>query len=324
MSRRDFSFGQMLIRFRTVLILIALAAVFTALKPIFVNPTNLLNMVKRSSYVAITAFAQTYIITLAVLDLSSGSIAACVGVGLAYLLRAGVPLIPAIFICVAMSLLMGFINGFIAVKGKIAPFLVTLATMNIYRGAALTVTSGRTVSIKVPGFADFFGNGSVLGVIPTPVIIMAVLFVAAWFLYNKTKFGFYCRCIGGNEEAAKVAGINIDRVKILAFMLSGFLACISGLILAALMNAGIPDIGSDLSLDAIAAVVLGGTAIAGGIGTMWGTVGGTMIMAILNSGLALLGAGTQLQVLVKGVVIILAVLMDNTLKSRTMAIKQLK
>lgn len=311
------SIGQILIKIRTILILIVLAAIFTYMKPVFLHPTNLMNMLKRMSYVAITSFGMTFIITLGALDISVGSMAALVGVTLAYGLNKGVSLAIMLPAVILLAALMGLINGFIAVKGNIAPFLVTLATMNIYRGIALTLTSGRTISIKIKALTDFFGNGTVFGFIPTPLIIMTVFFVLCWFLYRKTKFGFYCRCIGGNEEAARVAGINVEKIKILAYGFNGFLASFAGLILAALMNAGIPDIGSDLAMDAIAAVVLGGTAVAGGIGTMWGTVGGTLIMAILNTGLSLLGAQTQVQILVKGIVIILAVLLDNVLKNRT-------
>jgi len=316
------SIGQMLIELRTVLILIALAAVFTILKPIFVDPTNLLNMMKRMSYVAIAAYGMTFLLTLGVFDLSSGSIAALIGVTLAFALSKGLSIgivIPGVLI---LALILGFLNGFITVKGKINAFLVTLATMNIYRGIALTLTAGRTVSIKIKGFTDLFGNGTLFGVIPNPMVIMIIFFIICWFLYRRTKFGFYCKCIGGNAEAAKVAGIQSDKIIMAAFMFNGVLCCFAGFILASLMNAGMPDIGEDLAMDAISAAVLGGTAIAGGIGTMWGTVGGTFIMAILNAGLSLLGAQSQVQILVKGIVIILAVLMDNALKARTMVSKK--
>ena len=316
------SIGQILINFRTILILIVLAAIFTILKPLFLDPSNLLNMMKRMSYVAIAAYAMTFLLTLGVFDLSSGSIAALIGVTLAYALNKGVPLVVALLGVIILSLILGFLNGFITVKGKINAFLVTLATMNIYRGIALTLTSGRTIAIKIKGFTDFFGNGALFGVIPSPMIIMIVFFIVCWFLYRRTKFGFYCKCIGGNAEAAKVAGIKSDAIVITAFTFNGLLCCFAGLILASLMNAGMPDIGDTLAMDAISAAVLGGTAIAGGVGTMWGTVGGTFIMAILNAGLSLLGAQSQVQILVKGIVIILAVLMDNSLKARTMVIKE--
>ena len=316
MSKKN-SIGQILINFRTILILLVLIAIFTILKPIFLNPTNLLNMMKRMSYVAIASYGMTFIMTLGGLDLSGGSMAALLGVTLAFALNKGLPLAIALPGVILLSLFLGFLNGFISVKGKINAFLVTLATMNIFRGLALTITEGRTISIKVAGFADFFGNGLVFGVVPTPMIIMILVFAICWFLYRQTKFGFYCKCIGGNEEAAKVAGLKIDRIKIIAYTFNGLLSCLAALILAALMNAGMPDIGETLSMDAIAAVVLGGTAIAGGIGTMWGTVGGTFIMGILNAGLSLMGAQSHVQILVKGIVIILAVLMDNSFKSRT-------
>lgn len=316
--------GQFLIKMRTVLILIALAVIFTAIKPIFMNPTNLMNMVKRMSYVAISAFGMTFILTLGGLDMSSGSIAALVGVMLAFLLSKGMSIAIALPLVMVMAVLLGLINSVIIVQGKIAPFLTTLATMNIYRGIALTLTAGRTVSIKVRGFTNFFGNGKLFNLIPIPILIMCFFLALCWFLYNRTKLGFYCRCIGGNEEAAKVAGININKIKYTAYTFNAILAGFSGLILAALMNAGVPDIGQDLAMDAISAAVLGGTAISGGIGSIVGTLGGAFIMGILNSGLALLGAQSHVQILVKGVVIILAVLMDNALKAKTMVVKQVK
>lgn len=311
------SFGQFLIKIRTVLILIILAAIFTTIKPIFMNPTNLLNMIKRMSYVCITACGMTFLLTLGAFDLSSGSIAALTGVMLAFMLDKSISIWIALPAVLLLAIILGLINSVIIVQGRIAPFLTTLATMNIYSGIALTITAGRTVSIKAKGFTNFFGNGKLFDVIPIPILIMLFILLVCWFLYTKTKLGFYCRCIGGNEEAARVAGININRVKYIAYTFNAFLSGIAGLILASLMNAGVPNIGSDLAMDAISAAVLGGTAISGGVGTITGTLLGALIMAVLNSGLALLGAQSHVQVLVKGVVIILAVLMDNALKSRT-------
>jgi ribose transport system permease protein len=315
------SIGQILIKFRTVVILLLFFAIFTMLKPIFINPVNLLNMLKRMSYVVIVGFGMTFIITLGGLDLSVGSTSAIVGVGLAMLIKGkeGMGVVPAILIMLVVALALGFLNGLVSVKGKIEPFLVTLATMNIYRGIALVMSAGKPVQITVPNFADVFGNGRLFGAIPTPVIITLLFFLLTWYLFKKTKFGFYIRCIGGNIEAARVAGIRTDFVKICAYTLNGFYAFMSGLILAALMNSGLPDIGKDLALDSISGVILGGTAISGGVGSVWGTVGGCLIIATLNSGMSLLGAQYQVQILVKGVVIILAVLMDNVLKSRTTA-----
>jgi ribose transport system permease protein len=305
-----------LIKYRTIVILLVLSLIFALLNHYFLYPTNLLNMLKRMSYTAIVAFSMTFVITLGGLDLSVGSLAALVGVSLGLLLNTGMPLVLAILICLVFSVGLGGMNGVISVKGKIEPFLVTLATLYIFSGLALVLSNGTPIPIVSDAFNNFFGNGLLFNVIPTPVLIMAIILALSLFLFKTTKFGFYVRAIGGNPEAAKVAGINISQVKLSAYMLSGAFACISGLILAALMSAGMPDIGADLPLDAIAGVILGGTAISGGLGSIWGTVGGTLIMAILSSGMALLGAQSPVQVLVKGIVIILAVLLDNMLKSR--------
>ena len=309
--------GKLIIQYRTILILVVLMTVFYLLKPVFLHPLNLLAILKNMSYVLIVGLGMTFIITLAGLDLSVGSIAAVVGVGFAMLVRGGLmPAIPALLIVMLGALLLGFFNGFVSVKGKIEPFLVTLATMFMYRGLALTLTAGKPVPIVIPHFADLFGNGLLFNFIPSPVIISLVVLLVSWFLFTQTKFGFYVRSIGGNPEAARVAGIDISLVKIAAYTMSGLYAFISGLILAALMNSGLPDAGADLALDSIAGVILGGTAIYGGVGSIFGTLGGCLIMASLNNGMSLLGAQYHVQILVKGLVIILAVLMDNAFKSR--------
>jgi len=311
------TFMKLLIRYRTLVILIVLMTVFSLLRPVFIDPKNLLAILKNMSYVLVVGLGMTFIITLGGLDLSVGSIAAVVGVTFAMLVRGGTMApIPALLIVLVLSMLLGFFNGFVSVKGKIEPFLVTLATMNIYRGLALTLTKGKPVPIVIPHFADIFGNGRLFGVIPTPVIISLVIFAISWFVYTQTKFGFFVRSIGGNQEASRVAGIEISKVKLAAYTMSGVYAFISGLILAALMNSGLPDAGKDLALDAISGVILGGTALLGGVGTMWGTLGGCLIIASLNNGMSLLGAQYHVQILVKGLVIIFAVLMDNAFKSR--------
>jgi ribose transport system permease protein len=309
--------GKLIIQYRTFLILVILMTVFSVLKPVFIDPANLLAIMKNMSYVLIAGLGMTFIITLGGLDLSVGSTAAVVGVGFAMLVRGGfMPPVPAALIVMLAAMFLGFMNGFVSVKGRIEPFLVTLASLNIYRGLALTLTAGKPVPIVIPHFADLFGNGLLFNLIPSPVIIGLVVLLISWFLFTQTKFGFYVRSIGGNPEAARVAGIDINLVKVAAYTMSGLYAFISGLILAALMNSGLPDSGRDLALDSISGVILGGTAISGGVGSIWGTLGGCLIMASLNNGMSLLGAQYHVQILVKGLVIILAVLMDNAFKSR--------
>jgi ribose transport system permease protein len=307
---------DIVIKYRTILILLLLAAVFTSLDKIFMHPTNILNMLKRMSYVAITAFGMTFVITLGGLDLSVGGTAAITGVTLALMLGMGIPLPFVIVLCLVIAIILGGINGVVVVKGKIEPFLVTLATMNIYRGFALVLTGGRPVPIVSEFFVQLFGNGLIFNVLPVPILIMAVFFAATWFLYRKTKYGFYIRAIGGNLEAAVVAGMNVGVVKITTYIINSVYAYMTGLILAALMSSGLPAIAVDLPLDAISAVILGGTAISGGQGNVLGTLGGALIMAILASGMSLLGAQYPVQILVKGIVIIFAMLIDQTLKAR--------
>ncbi len=222
--------GDILIRYRTFVILIVLMVVFSLIKPIFMHPKNLLSILKNMSYVLIAGLGMTFIITLGGLDLSVGSTAAVVGVGFALLIRGGrMSPIPALMIVLFGAMFLGFLNGFVSVKGKIEPFLVTLASMNIYRGLALTLTTGKPVPIVIPYFADIMGNGRLFDVIPSPVIISLVVLIVSWFLFNKTKFGFFVRSIGGNIEAARVAGINISLVKIAAYTMNGLFAFISGL-----------------------------------------------------------------------------------------------
>lgn len=315
-QKKKFSALSLVIRYRTILILILLLAVFTILKPIFINPANLLDMLKSMSYTAITAFGMTFVITLGGLDLSVGSTAAVVGVTLALIMARGVPIPLAILLCFFIALALGAVNGVVIVKGRIEPFLVTLATLNIYRGLALEITQGRPIPINSEFFVKYFGNWMIFKIIPVPIIFMAIFFAITWYLYKKTKYGFYIRAIGGNIEAARVAGLNIDRVKFATYTINAVYAFFAGLILAALFSSGLPNIAQDLPLDAISAVILGGTAISGGFGNVWGTLGGTLIMAILSSGMSILGAQYPAQILVKGIVIIIALLIDKTLRSR--------
>jgi ribose transport system permease protein len=314
--RRRLTASDLLIRYRTVVILLLLIATFTILKNVFILPANLLNMLKRMSFVAITAFGMTFVITLGGLDLSVGGTAAIVGVGFALMLGAGIPAVLALLLCFLIAVALGAINGVIIVKGRIEPFLVTLATMNIFRGAALMATGGRPVPIVSERFITIFGNGSLFGIIPYPVLITAVFFTISLLLYKETKFGFFVRAIGGNIETARVAGINIQSIKLLTYIINAVFAFFAGLILAALMSSGLPSIAQDLPLDAISAVILGGTAIAGGFGNVLGTLGGALIMSTLNSGMSLLGAQYPVQIFVKGVVIIFAVLLDNMIRPR--------
>ena len=203
----------------------------------------------------------------------------------------------------------GFTNGFLISAFKIAPFIATLGMMSAARGLALIYSDGRPISRLDPGF-NFLGQGSIIG-IPVPIIIFAVVAVAAHVVLNYTRFGRHVYAIGGNEQAARVSGINIKRATIIIYTLCGLLAGIAGIISAGRIGSGNPQLGTGIELDAITAAVIGGTSFKGGIGTIWGTVIGALIIQSLNTGLVLLGMNDFVQMVVKGAIIIIAVILDE-------------
>lgn len=209
------------------------------------------------------------------------------------------------------GLVMGIVNGIIIAKGKVAPFIATLATMTIFRGLTLVYMDGRPIT----GLGDhlmfqMFGRGYFLG-IPVPAVTMMIAFAVLYFILKKTTFGRRTFAIGGNEEAAALSGINVTRIKVMIYGLSGILAALAGIVLTSRLDSAQPTAGTSYELDAIAAVVLGGTSLSGGRGWIVGTFIGVLIIGVLNNGLNLLGVSSFFQQVVKGLVILLAVLIDR-------------
>lgn len=209
------------------------------------------------------------------------------------------------------GLVMGIVNGIIIAKGKVAPFIATLATMTIFRGLTLVYMDGRPIT----GLGDhlafqMFGRGYFFG-IPVPAVTMMIAFAALYFILKKTTFGRRTFAIGGNEEAAALSGINVTRMKVMIYGLSGILAALAGIVLTSRLDSAQPTAGTSYELDAIAAVVLGGTSLSGGKGWIVGTFIGVLIIGVLNNGLNLLGVSSFFQQVVKGLVILLAVLIDR-------------
>lgn len=209
------------------------------------------------------------------------------------------------------GLVMGIVNGIIIAKGKVAPFIATLATMTIFRGLTLVYMDGRPIT----GLGDhlafqMFGRGYFFG-IPVPAVTMMIAFAALYFILKKTTFGRRTFAIGGNEEAAALSGIHVTRMKVMIYGLSGILAALAGIVLTSRLDSAQPTAGSSYELDAIAAVVLGGTSLSGGRGWIVGTFIGVLIIGVLNNGLNLLGVSSFFQQVVKGLVILLAVLIDR-------------
>ncbi|MET0959394.1 MAG: ribose ABC transporter permease [Psychrobacillus psychrotolerans] len=291
--------------------LILIVVIISVMSPNFLTLNNLLNVLRQVSINALIAFGMTFVILTGGIDLSVGSILALTGAVTAGFLASGMDPMFAMFLGLILGAILGAINGIIISKGNVAPFIATLATMTIYRGLTLVYTEGRPIS----GLGDslsfqLIGKGYFFG-IPVPVITMAIAFGVLYFVLKKTTFGRRVYAVGGNEEASRLSGIKVDRIKVYVYALTGTLAALASLILTSRLNSAQPTAGNMFELDAIAAVVLGGTSLTGGRGWIVGTLIGALIIGVLNNGLNLIGVSSFFQQVVKGAVILVAVLLDR-------------
>jgi ribose transport system permease protein len=291
--------------------LILIIVIITILNPGFLSVSNLMNVLRQVSINALIAFGMTFVILTGGIDLSVGATLALTGAVTAGMMASGMDPIFAMLLGLLLGAVLGAVNGIIIAKGKVAPFIATLATMTIYRGLTLVYTDGRPIS----GLGDsmtfqMLGKGYFLG-IPIPVVTMIISFGILYFILKKTTFGRRVYAVGGNEEASILSGINADRIKIYVYSLLGLLAALASLILTSRLNSAQPTAGEMFELDAIAAVVLGGTSLTGGRGWIVGTLIGALIIGVLNNGLNLIGVPSFFQQVVKGAVILLAVLLDR-------------
>jgi erythritol transport system permease protein len=322
----------LLLRGRAILVLVLLLILFSAMAPSFLTANNLSILAKHVAISALLAIGMTFVVLTGGIDLSVGSIAGLGGMIAGYILTQGVsigasshypPAVVAVVLSLCVCLLVGALNGWLVAKAGVAPFIATLGTLYIARGAALLLSNGKT-------FANLAGSGTrgntgfptlgqsfLLG-IPIAVWLMLVLFAIAWVIAAKTRFGRHVYAIGGNERAARLAGIRVPRVKILTYLFSAFCAGIVGLIVAAQLEASHPATGETFELNAIAAVVLGGTSLMGGRGSISGSLIGAFVIGVLADGLVMLGVSEFWQIVIKGVVIVLAVAVDQ-LQSRLQA-----
>jgi ribose transport system permease protein len=300
-------------QFGTLFGLILLSLVLWALTPHFLTVSNLLNVAQQTTLVAIVAVGMTFVIIMAGIDLSVGSVLAFSGVVMASLLQKGLPVPVAMLAGAGAGLLCGVLNGLLITIGKLPPFIATLGMMSIARGAALVFTEGRPISGFSEGFR-WIATGELLH-IPVPVIVMLLVYLIAHFVLTKTKLGRYAYAIGGNEEATILSGVNVRFYKTLVYGLCGALSGLAAILLTARLNSAQPIAGMMYELDAIAATVIGGTSLTGGEGTIFGTLIGALIIGVLRNGLNLLDISSFVQQIVIGAVIIVAVLFDMALKS---------
>lgn len=290
--------------------ILLVAGSFAVLRPVFISPENLANIGRQVTLLAILAFGMTFVILSGEIDISVGAVASASSVIIASALSNAVPWPLAVVAGITCGLAVGLINGVLTVKGSIPSFIVTLGMLNVVRGIALAATNASTIVFRNDTYRDIFARGSLLG-IPAPVWIAAVLFLLLGYLLHYTKFGADIYAVGGNAQLARMAGIAADRVKIGAFTLCSAIAAFSATVLAARVGNGQPEGAIGFELDAIAAVVIGGNSFSGGRGSLWRTVLGALLIGILNNGLTLMNVNYNLQLVVKGTVIVLAVLLDR-------------
>lgn len=304
---------EWLIEQKSLIALILLITVVAFMNEYFFTVDNLLNILRQTSVIAIIAAGMTLVILTAGIDLSVGSILALCGAFAASMISLEIPIAIAVPVSLLGGALLGCATGGIIAKGKVQAFIATLVTMTLLRGVTMVYTDGRPISAGFTDVADnfaWFGTGYVFG-IPVPVWIMMAVFAAIWYLLNHTRFGRYVYALGGNESATLLSGINVDRVKIGVYAICGLLSALAGIIITSRLSSAQPTAGMGYELDAIAAVVVGGTSLAGGKGRITGTLIGALIIGVLNNALNLLDVSSYFQMIVKALVILLAVLVDT-------------
>lgn len=283
--------------------------IFPTTRTTFLTTKNVFNILRQNASNLFLATGMTMVIILGGIELSVGSVIAlsgCVAAGCVVFL--GLPEVVGFLAGILVGALVGMFNGFVICKTEIPPFIVTLASMNIAKGIALVYTTGAPIRCMTDAF-KFPGAGYV-GPVPTPVILMIIIFIIACFIVNRTQLGRHIYAVGGNAQAAKFSGINVSKVKFIVYTYTGVMAGIAGIVIASRLYSGQPTAGDGAEMDAIASVVVGGTSMSGGSGRLGGTLIGVLIIGVLNNGLNLMGVDSNWQYIVKGLVILLAVYVD--------------
>lgn len=291
-----------------IVVIVLMSVVFTILKPGYISVKNLINILTAASLCGLIAIGESYLIIAGQIDLSPGAVAAFSGVLSAILVERGMPFILALIITVVVAACFGVINAFQVTKLNIQPFIASLAVMSIARGLSYIICSGKPVFIKNEAYVKI-GVIRILG-IPFPVVVLLVAFIVAGIILAKTRFGRNVYATGGNATAARLAGININKIKLKLFVISACLASLGGIILASRMNTGQPSAGQSVDFDAITASVLGGIAMTGGTGSLTGTFLGVLILQGFNNGLLLLNVSAFWQDVARGLLMIFALTFD--------------
>lgn len=298
----------------TLLGLLIIVVVFSILSPVFLTLPNIINVLQQSSINALIALGMTLVIISGGIDLSVGPTAALSAVIGATLMVSGVPIPIAILASLGVGAICGLFNGVLVAYAGLQPFIVTLGGLSLYRALSLIYTGGNPV-FGIPAEFRAISNGTLFGV-PNPVVIVAAIALILWVVLNKTPLGEYILAVGGNEEAARIAGVPVARTKVTTFAISGVLASIAALILVGRLGAAEPTMGNLWELDAIAAAAIGGASLMGGKGSMTGTIIGAIILGALRNGLTLMNVQAFYQLLATGIIIIVAMLIDRATRGK--------
>jgi len=319
-TKKHLKYKHIISKYGIFFVLIAMISLMSFLSPSFLKSRNIINIVRQISVIGLIAYGVTFVIISKGIDLSSGSVLAVSAVIAASLVQTpdwaakmypNLPVLPLfipIIIALSVGALIGLINGSLIAKTGIPAFIATLGTMISIRGFALLYADGRPISSLRDSY-NFIGQGKIFG-FPVPVLIFLIMGLISHILLKHTRFGKYVYAIGGNKEAAFVSGVNVDKYLMLIYSYAGMLAALSGIVLSARISSGQPGLGVSYELDAIAAATIGGTSHSGGIGTIGGTIIGALIIGVLNNGLDLINVSAYWQQIIKGIIIIGAVVLD--------------
>lgn len=309
---RRTDFASIYRRYGTILIFVGIVILASLASPIFLTQANLVNVLRQVVVVSLLACGVTFVIILGQIDVSLGSVLAFVGTISASVMASTGSITLAVLAGLVLGALIGLMNGVVITFFRIPSFIMTLAMTTVARGAALLYTGGSPIS----GLGNFkiIGQGSI-GPVPISVLILALVIAVSWVLLNKTKFGRYVYAVGGNERAALASGLKPSKVIVQAFVLNGILVAIAGIVFMSRINSGQPAGGVGYEFDAITAVVVGGTSLMGGTGTITGTIIGSLIIGVINNTLNLLNVSSYWQQIIKGLIIAVAVILDVWTKS---------
>ncbi len=300
----------------TIIGLILLVIIISVSTPRFLTASNLLNLLRSNAVNAIISCGMLLAILLGEIDISVGSTVGLSGIIGAYMItNAGLPVVPTVIICLGVGALVGVVNGAAISYLQVPAFVATLATQSIGRGLTEIISGGVTIRVRNDAYTSL-GNASIGGVSVTILYAAAVL-IFTWFLLNRTRFGYYIYALGGNKLAAQYSGVNVKKYNMLPYVLIGLFCGLSGLIWSARLGSAAATLGSGFEMDAIAAVVIGGTSMSGGVGTVGGTFIGILIIGVITNGLNLMGINSFWQEVFKGIIILAAVIIDVIRKSRS-------